>query len=173
MIRLICCIIYYCFFQYLPSSYQRGFRIFASLRLWICRPMFGSCGQNVLIEPRAFFHSGRTIKIGDRSSIGERCRLNGDITIGKDVMMGEDVLMITQNHESSRIDIAMNQQGFKNNQPIVISDDVWIGSRVIILPGVNVGRGSIIGAGSVVARDVEEYAVVIGNPAKVVKFRGR
>jgi maltose O-acetyltransferase len=65
----------------------------------------------------------------------------------------------------------MNQQGFSQERPVVIGDDVWIGGQVIILPGVKVGSHSIIGAGSVVTKDVPQYAVVGGNPAKVIKFR--
>ena len=53
----------------------------------------------------------------------------------------------------------------------MIGDDVWIGSRVIILPGVTIGKGAIVGAGVVVTKDVPEYAIVGGNPAKVIKFR--
>lgn len=55
--------------------------------------------------------------------------------------------------------------------PIIINDDVWIGSNVIIMSGVNIGRGSVIAAGSVIVKDVEEYAVVGGNPAKFIKYR--
>lgn len=65
----------------------------------------------------------------------------------------------------------MNQQGFLPNQKVTIGDDAWIGTRVIILPGVSVGKGAIIGAGAVVTKDVPEYAVVAGVPAKVIKYR--
>lgn len=65
----------------------------------------------------------------------------------------------------------MSQQGIRPPKPVVIGDDVWIGARVIILPGVTVGKGAVLGAGTVVARDVPEWAVVVGNPARVVKFR--
>jgi maltose O-acetyltransferase len=171
IVRLLCCILYYGFAQWLPSSYIRGCGVFWKIRYWICRPMFGYCGKDVLIQPQAFFHSGRTIKIGDRSSIGEKSKLSGDITMGCDVMMGEEVLMLTQNHEFSRTDIPMDQQGFRPEKPIVIGDDVWIGARVIILPGITVGKGSILGAGSVVTKDVPEYAIVGGNPAGVIRMR--
>ena len=56
-------------------------------------------------------------------------------------------------------------------KPIVIEDDVWIGRRVIILPGVTIGRGSVIGAGAVVAKDIPPYSVAVGNPCKVVRNR--
>ena len=65
----------------------------------------------------------------------------------------------------------MIDQGFSKTRPITIGDDVWIGSRVIILGGVNVGNGAVIGAGSVVTHDVPPYSVVGGNPARIIKSR--
>lgn len=65
----------------------------------------------------------------------------------------------------------MCQQGLSEPRPVLIEDDVWIGARVIILPGVKVGKGSVIGAGSVVTKDVMPYTVVGGNPARVLKGR--
>ena len=119
----------------------------------------------------ASFHSGRKITIGDNSGIGVRAYLSGRITVGHNVMMGKDVTMLTLNHNFDRTDIPMIQQGFKEEGPIVISDDVWVGDRVFILPGVIIGRGAIIGACAVVTKDVPEYAIVGGNPAKVIKMR--
>jgi len=171
MLRLICCILYYGFAQWLPASYMPGGRLWRAMRFWICRQLFGTCGKNLNIEHKAFFHSGRNITIGDNSGIGVRAYLSGKINIGRDVMMGKDVSIITANHNFDRIDIPMNQQGFKSEEPVVIKDDVWIGDRVYILPGVTVGRGAIIGACAVVTKDVPEYAIVAGNPAKVIKSR--
>ncbi len=86
-------------------------------------------------------------------------------------MMGPDVVILTQNHKFDRLDIPMLEQGFKDEQPVTICDDVWIGVRAIILPGVTVGKGAIIAAGAVVTKDVCEYAIVGGNPARVIKMR--
>ena len=65
----------------------------------------------------------------------------------------------------------MMEQGFSEEKEVIIGDDVWIGSDVTILPGVKIGNHSIIGACSVVTKDVPEYAIVAGNPAKVKKYR--
>nr|WP_231134366.1 DapH/DapD/GlmU-related protein [Motilibacter deserti] len=65
----------------------------------------------------------------------------------------------------------MNQQGFVDDRPVVIEDDVWIGANVVILPGRTISTGSIVGAGSVVTKDVPPRTVVAGNPAVVVKNR--
>lgn len=81
------------------------------------------------------------------------------------------VYIYTQNHCLDRVDIHMDQQGVSAEKAVIIEDDVWIGSRVTILPGVKIGRGSIIGAAAVVTKDVPPYSVVAGNPAKIMKRR--
>lgn len=171
IVQYFFCTIYYDFFRWLPTSSSPGGGLFKTLRYSVCKHMFGSCGKNVNIEQGAFFHSGRHITIGDNSAIGINAVLSGKIMIGKDVMMGRDVIMRTINHRFSSCDIPMNQQGFEPEEPISIGDDVWIGDRVIVLAGVNVGKGSILGAGAVVTKDVPEYAIMGGVPAKVIKYR--
>lgn len=94
-----------------------------------------------------------------------------DLKVGKDVMMGPYVIIVGDNHESSRTDIPMRSQGIKKYPPVRIDDDVWVGARAIILPGLKIGRGAIIGAGAVVTKDVPPYAVCAGNPARVIKYR--
>jgi maltose O-acetyltransferase len=133
--------------------------------------LFRHCGKNANIEHGAFFHSGRNVSVGDNSGIGIRANIAGSVTIGNDVMMGEDVVIITRNHKFNDVDVPMWRQGFKDEQPVVIHDDVWIGTRVIILPGVTVGKGAILAAGAVVTKDVPEYAIVGGNPASIIKYR--
>lgn len=87
-------------------------------------------------------------------------------------MMGRECFIYTYNHETSRTDIPMQEQGGTTEKPVYIGNDVWIGSRVTILPGVTIGNGAIIGASAVVTKDVPPYAVACGNPAQVVKYRG-
>ena len=67
--------------------------------------------------------------------------------------------------------LPMCEQGYQDEKPIIIGDDVWIGGHVIVLPGVHVGNGAILAAGAVVTKDVPEYAIVGGNPARVIKYR--
>ncbi len=169
--RALFCALYYGFAQYLPVSYMPMGGLAQKIRYAICRHMLGKCGKNVNVERRAFFSSGQQITIGDRSGLGENCRIGGSVAIGNDVMMGLNVTIWTQNHNFSNTDIPMNQQGFKPEQPVTIHDDVWIGSHVIILAGVTIGRGAILAAGAIVTKNVPEYAIVGGNPAKIIKFR--
>jgi len=86
-------------------------------------------------------------------------------------MMGSDCIIYTANHEFKKNSLPMIKQGFQKNKPVIIDDDVWIGGRVIILPGIHIYEGSIIGAGSIVTKNVAPYTIVAGNPAKVINIR--
>lgn len=88
-------------------------------------------------------------------------------------MIGSHFNVIARDHCIDRIDIPMIQQGFTKIKPIVIDNDVWIGDNVTILKGVHVHSHSVIAAGAVVTKDVPEYAIVGGVPAKVIRFRNK
>lgn len=111
------------------------------------------------------------LKIGENSGIGIRSVIPPMVTIGNNVMMGPDCHIFTAFHGYDRTDIPMREQGYSERKPVVIGDDVWIGIRVIIMPGVHIGKGTVIGAGAVVTKDVPDYAVVGGVPAKVLRYR--
>lgn len=162
--------LYFNFAQYLPQSFCRGGRFAKWLRAWCCRQFLTHVGEDVNIERGADIQS-LNVSIGDHSGIGIRCQVYGDVTIGRDVMMGPDCEIHSGCHEFCRTDVPMREQGFKLSRPVTIGDDVWIGSRVIILPGVKIGKGCVIGAGSVVPKDIPDYAIAAGNPAVVKKFR--
>lgn len=167
--RKIGALLYYSIAKHLPESSsgiqigQKAFRAFCG------KLMLKSCGKKVNIEHGAIF-SART-SLGDYSGIGVNARISGTCTIGDYVMMGANVTVITHNHAFERTDIPMMHQGFEEERPVVIGNDVWIGDRVIILPGVTVGNGSVLAAGAVVTRDVPAFSIVAGVPAKVIKFR--
>ncbi len=127
------------------------------------------CGVNINIQKGA--HFSELVQIGDNSGIGIGACLDGPVYIGKDVMMGPDCFIYTRNHSFKDITQPMDRQGFSEYNPVFIDDDVWIGGRVIILPGVHIQKGAILGAGTVVVKDVPAYGVVVGNPGKIVKYR--
>jgi maltose O-acetyltransferase len=133
--------------------------------------MFDRCGENVNIESKAYFGSGRHISIDDNSGIGLNAYISGSVSIGKNVMMGQDVMIFSMDHDFSRTDIPMIDQGFQQEKQVIIGNDVWIGARVIVLPGVSIGSGVILGAGSVVTKDIPDWAIAVGNPARVVRYR--
>lgn len=162
-----CC--YFGFARLLPKS--RTKKSFTKWMRVACAKGFCShVGSNVNIERMASFSS--RISIGDNSGIGINCVLQGEVHIGNNVMMGPQVWIYTRNHRHDRIDIPMIDQGFEEERQVIIDDDVWIGSRVTILPGVCIGKGVIIGTGSVVTKSVPPYSIVAGNPAVIVKNRG-
>ena len=115
----------------------------------------------------------KNTSIGHNSGVGRGCIINNGVTIGDNVMMGPDVLIYTQNHCISDLKIPMRMQGMSEIKPVFIEDDCWIGARVCILPGVVIGKGSVIGACAVVSKSIPPYSVAVGNPAKVVKMRGK
>lgn len=165
--------IYYCFARYIPNL--PNVRTGEKCRRFCCKRIFKKCGTNVNIETNAYFGLGDAITIGDNSGIGKRAYIGnigggGELTIGKNVMMAPDVIILTKSHSHERIDIPMCEQGSYSSK-VVIEDDVWIGIRSIIMPGVKIGKGSIIGAGAVVTKDVSPYTIVGGVPARIIKKR--
>jgi maltose O-acetyltransferase len=141
------------------------------LRLFAARRLLRRCGKAVNIERGADFGWGDSISVGDRSGLGIGCWIRADLTIGDDVIMGPNVTIYGRDHNFSRTDVPMREQGMGSYKAIVIEDDVWIGTRAIILKGVRVQRGAIIAAGAVVTNDVEPYEIVGGNPAKKIGDR--
>lgn len=168
-IKLLIGRVIYLFAAHLPDSFCRINIGQKQLRGFCAKLILAKCGNNVNIEKGSSFSS--SVELGDNSGIGIRARINGKVVIGKDVMMGPDVCIYTKNHAFDRTDIPMNLQGVASEKQVTIDDDVWIGARVIILPGVHIGTGAVIGAGAVVTKDVPDYAVVGGNPARILKMR--
>lgn len=162
--------LYVLFASWLPVSYAPILGGFGKFMRKICgKLILKKCGKNVNIERGAVFASA--VSLGNNSGIGIRASLGGPVTIGDNVMMGPDCTFYSMNHAFDRLDIPMCQQGFQPVKEIVIGNDVWIGGHVIILPGVHVGDHAIIGAGAIVTKDVPPYAIVGGNPARVIKYR--
>lgn len=139
------------------------------IRGYLYKKITGSVGKNINIHKNASFSSD--VIIGDYTDIGNNCHVQGPTRIGHHVMMGPETLIYTTNHETKNLVKPMITQGMTDSKGVTIGNDVWIGRRVIILPGRNIGDGVIIGAGAVVTKDIPPYAVVGGNPAKILKYR--
>ena len=170
ILRALLLALYYGFARRLPRSDSALSFGSKWIRRVICAPLFKRAGKNINIEQGAYFGFGDGLSIGDNSGLGVNSYCKGDITLGDDVMMAPDVVFRTRNHRYDDLTRPMWQQGYVN-RPVVIEDDVWIATRAIILPGVHIHRGAIVGAGAVVTKDVPSYAVVGGNPARVLKYR--
>lgn len=171
-IRFLALILYYGFAQYLPTSPLPGWRVAYWLRRGLVRFIFRSCGRDVIIKTRAYFGAGENLIIGDRSQLGVNCKVETDLVLGADVVMGPDVIIMSSSHAFERIDLPVNRQKHLPRRPVTIGNDVWIGARVIILPGVQIGDQAIIGAGAVVTKSIPPRAIAAGNPARVIRQRG-
>nr|WP_303766951.1 acyltransferase [Anaerobutyricum hallii] len=153
--------------QWLPRSCYSIVSL--KIRYFFLKRIAKNVGKNVNIEQHVVF--GEEFEIGDNSTVGFRSDIYGPVKIGKDVMIGPEVAIYTHNHKHDEIDIPMIKQGYTENKPVYIEDNVWIGRRVLIMPGVCIGTGSIVAAGAVVTKNVEPYSIVGGNPAKIIKYR--
>lgn len=170
--NIIWIIIYSIFAKHLPKS--RRCSIFRSMRSFLFRKIAIEAGNDINIERNATFN--HWIRLGDHSGIGVNCELNGMengiISIGNKVMMGPNVVIYTRNHETSRTDIPMQDQGYASPEPVNIGNDVWIGRNVIILPGANISDGVIVAAGAVVPRgNYPPFSIIGGVPARIIKSR--
>lgn len=132
---------------------------------------FGSAGKKIYLSSGFMATGPRGIIMGDFVSCNRNVLLDGSgsLTIGSYVMMGPDTKIYTANHGVLRDEKMLFQHPQK--KAVNIGSDVWIGANVLILPGVIVGDGAVIAAGSVVTKAVEQYSIVVGNPAKCIAYR--
>ena len=110
--------------------------------------------------------SGGSIEIGDRTFInyGVSIAAHEAIRIGKDCLLGAQVMILDNNQH----DLTMRRK-LPPSQPVTLGDNVWLGHRVIVLPGVTIGHDAVVGAGAVVTKDIPPRSIAVGNPARVVK----
>lgn len=130
--------------------------------------LFGKAGQNLYVNPPVYVDYGRHVFIGDNFYANQHCTFLdvNSITIGNDVLIGPNTSLYTAGHP---VDPTVRKEGLEFGQPIVIQDNVWLGGSVSVLPGVTIGKNSVIGAGSVVTKDIPENSVAVGNPARVLR----
>ena len=139
------------------------------LRQKILREMLGACGENCYIEPP--FHGnwgGKNLFFGDGVYANFNLTVVDDVEIivGNNVLFAPNCTLTTANHP---IDPALRAKAFQYAKKIVIEDNVWLGSNVVVLPGVTIGKNSVIGAGSVVSRNIPANVVAMGVPCRVYR----
>lgn len=150
----------------LPPSYMRGIGIVGRrVRGFLARRVSPHIGRGVNIERGAYVFPDTVL--GDGSGIGANCEICRGLVVGKNVMMGPECLFYSTNHKFDRENKRF--EGYTEIRPITLEDDVWPGRRVIVMAGVTVGRGSVVGAGAVVTKDIPPYSLAAGNPAVVKK----
>jgi len=137
-------------------------------------------GEDVKILDNVFLHCGQfqeglrhgKISIGNDVYIGPFCVLfgTGEIEIGDNCLISPGTIITSRQHTFADLDMTIGRQTSELAR-IVIEEDVWIGSNAVILPGIRIGRGSVIGAGAVVTKHIPPYSVAVGVPARVIKNR--
>ena len=126
-------------------------------------------GENSVIEDFCTVNNGvGDVYIGDRSLIGMGNVIIGPVSIGNDVILAQNIVISGLNHGYEDIHIPPSLQKIIK-KAIVLEDNIWIGANAVITAGVKIGKHSVIGAGSVVTKNIPAYSVAVGNPAKVVK----
>lgn len=132
------------------------------------RQILGKTGDNCVVEQPLFCTYGYNTTVGDNFFLNVNCKLmdSGKITIGNNVFIAPNVCLITEEHS---MDVAQRLEGLEYTHPVNIEDNVWICAGVIVLPGVTIGTNSIIGAGSVVTKDIPPNSLAVGNPCKVIR----
>ncbi|MGD0548583.1 MAG: acyltransferase [Terracidiphilus sp.] len=144
--------------------------------MYLLLPLFKEHGSNIWFDPDGVY-SFENIILGSDVFLGLCPTLiaaKSVIRIGNKVMFGPQVTVVGGRHNTAEIGRFMTDVTEKRPEDdlgVVIEDDVWVGTRAVILRGVTVGRGSIVAAGSVVTKNVPPYAIVAGCPARVIKFR--
>jgi len=146
------------------GSLASGVRILGDTRVRL--------GSRVALRRGVIIGGGGELTVGTRTSINEGAIISAtlSVTIGEDCMLAPRVYVLDVDHRFDSRELPIARQGYLK-APVVIEDDVWIGAQAVITRGVRIGRGAIIGANSVVTKDVPPYSIAAGIPARVVKQR--
>lgn len=139
-----------------------------ALRRQLLKQWLPNSGKHLFIEPPFFCDYGYNIKTGAKVFFNFNCVVLdvAEVRIGNNVFFGPAVQIYTVNHP---LDAKKRNTLIEQALPVVIEDDVWIGGGALILPGVTIGKGSVIAAGSVVTRDIPPGVVAAGNPCRIIK----
>ncbi len=142
------------------------------LKCFFLRLGGATVGKRTIIYPGVWIFPIKPLKIGDDVDLALDVIIttNGGVEIGNRVLIGYRAQILSQNHLIPEKKGRIFGSGHEKKK-VVIGDDVWIGANAVILPGVTIGEGSVIAAGSIVNKDVEPFSIVGGVPAKVIKMR--
>ena len=160
------------YIRVLAPLYQyrgRGSKIYHSVRMDTPPYRRFRLGRKSVIESYCCINNAvGDVTIGDYTRIGIHCTVIGPVCIGHHVNLAQGITVTALNHNFEDTSKRIDEQGI-STKPVVIGDDVWIGANAVILPGVTIGTHSIVAAGAVVTKDVPEFSLVAGVPAKVIK----
>ncbi len=157
-----------------PTTHWRLY--FKSTMLKLCGAKFARFGRDAEFRPGAYAIGCSKISLGDRVVIRPGCMFFADpredgagITIEDDVMLGSAVHIYVSNHRFDDVSRPIIDQGHYESRPVIIKAGAWIGANCVLLPGVTIGENAVVGACSVVTRDVAPRTLAAGNPAKLIR----
>lgn len=146
------------------GAIERGVRLLGYGRIRL--------GDRVTLRRGVVLAGNGSLTIGSGTTLNDGCRISAfdSVQIGADCMFAPQVSVLDIDHRFDARDRPLRQQGYRT-APVVIGDDVWLGVNVVVLRGVRIGNGAIIGANSVVTRDIPDFAIAAGIPARVLRMR--
>lgn len=158
----------------------KRFQVQAGKNIYIGKKCAIKGGKNIILEDSAvirpytqIWSGGGTIRIGKGSEIGERCRISitNSLVIGEKVLFSPNVYITDCDHEYRNLEIPVIDQGIvQRGQRVFIGKASYIGINTVIVGNVKIGKHCVIGANSVVTKDLPDYCVAVGSPAKVIKY---
>lgn len=160
---------YYLLASRLPSSYFPLGRYFNAVRVGILKKLIKIGNRNIIQQDFRFGNKG-VVRLGDNCRINENVYVQSAV-IGDNVLIAPNVAVLASSHNFERTDIPIVEQGDTELKTVIIEDDVWLGRNVIVLPGITIGTGAIVAAGSVVTKNVQPFSIVAGVPAKLIRKR--
>lgn len=134
---------------------------------------FKHLGHHVIFSEHFVCNNYPLTSVGNNTYFANNCSImayDDEIIIGDNCLFGQYVTLWGADHKYMDKDKLIREQGI-NTGKIIIGNDCWLGERVIVMKGVSIGNGCVVGAGAIVTKDIPEYAIAVGNPAKVIKYR--
>ncbi len=156
-------------FRFLYMKKGRNSVIYRSVRKDIVPfNTFTMGGYSVIEDYTIINNAVGDIEVGHHTRIGLGSTIIGPVTIGDNVHLAQNVVISGLNHNFEEVDKTIAEQGVSTKH-VIVENDVWIGANSVIPAGVRIGKHVVIGAGSVVTKDIPSYSVAVGNPARVIK----
>lgn len=155
-------------------SKKRGEGLFSvGIRYVLLKSVAESCGDAVAVYSNVYLKNPQKLNIGTNVTIQPMSYIeaSGGVTIGSDTSIAHGVSIMSESHVTKDRKTPFKCQGM-TYAPVTIGEDVWIGAKATIMSGITIGNKAVIGANSVVTKDVPDYAIVVGAPARIIKYRG-
>ena len=152
-----------------PWIHERRGTVRRGARLDLIPSRAFAVGRGALVEDHALVNNVvGDVRIGEGSLVGVGSTVIGPVEIGRDVLLAQYVVLSGLNHAYEDVTLPVSAQGV-TTAPITVDDGAWVGAHAVVTAGVRIGRNAVVAAGSVVTRDVPDYSVVAGSPARLIR----